>query len=167
MTSPRLALLGAVLALPALASCDRAPTSAAREGRTAEGGEIRRTGTANASVAAAVRLSSGYTLGVVASNNGSSVTTGTAVLYSATGDVAASVDITCISRSGGHAKLSGTVNESSDTGIEGQDAYFEVVDGTPDQANTGILSPAGTGPTCLQSPEYDLANIAAGTVIVS
>src|SRR5215213_3905347 len=76
-------ILAAILAVPAFASCDRAPTSA-RE-RQAGDGEIRRTGTANASVVAAVKLSSGYTLGVVASNNGSSVTTGTAVLYSVTG----------------------------------------------------------------------------------
>jgi len=165
MTRSILPLL-ALLALPALASCDRAPTTA-RDGRSAGSTEIRRTGTANASVVAAVRLSSGYTLGVVASNNGSSVTTGTAVLYSVTGDVAASIDIKCISRSGGHAKLSGTVNESSDTGIEGFDAYFEVSDGVPDQANTVNLAAAGTGPTCLDSPEYDLATIAAGTVIVN
>jgi len=158
-------ILAAVL-LPAFA-CDRAPTAASAGGSRAGSVEIRRTGTANASVVAAYRLSSGYTLGVVASNNGSSVTTGTAVLYSVTGDVAASIDIKCISKSGGHAKLSGTVNESSDTGIEGMDAYFEVVDGVTDQANTVNLAAASTGPTCLDSPEYDLANIAAGVVIVS
>ena len=157
-------LLLAALAVP-ISSCDRAPT-AARTG-TPGGAVIRKTGTANASVVAAVRLSSGYTLGVVASNNGSSVTTGTAVAYSVTGDVALSVDINCISKSGGHAKLSGTVNESSDASIEGMDAYFEVQDGTPDQANTINLAAAGTGPTCLSSPEYDLANIASGTVIVN
>lgn len=159
-------LLSAVLAVPAIAGCDRAPTANAVE-RQPGGAEIRRAGTANASVVAAVRLSSGYTLGVVASNNGSSVTTGTAVLYSVTGDVAASIDIKCISRSGGHAKLSGTVNESSDTGIEGMDAYFEVVDAVIDQANTVNLAAAGDGPTCLDSPEYGLVNIAAGTVIVN
>lgn len=159
-------ILAAVLAVPAFAGCDRAPTAAAR-GRQDGNVEIRRTGTANASVVAAVRLSSGYTLGVVASNNGSSVTTGTAVLYSVTGDVAASIDIKCISKSGGHAKLSGTVNESSDAGIEGMDAYFEVNDAAIDQANTVNLAAATEGPTCLDSPEYDLVNIAAGTVIVS
>ncbi|HEX8905812.1 MAG TPA: hypothetical protein VF771_13260 [Longimicrobiaceae bacterium] len=154
----------AALAVPA-ASCDRAPTAA--RGRTPSDVTIRKTGTASASVTAAVRLSSGYTLGVVASNSSTSVTTGTAVAYSATGDVAFSVDIKCISRSGGHAKLSGTVNESSDASIEGMDAYFEVVDGVPDQANTINLAAAGTGPTCLDTPEYDLVNIAAGTVIVN
>jgi hypothetical protein len=159
-------VLLAVLAAPAIASCDRAPTTA-REGRTTGNTDVRRTGTANASVVAAFRLSSGYTLGVVASNNGSSVTTGTAVLYSVTGDVVASIDIKCISKSGGHAKLSGTVNESSDTGIEGDDAYFEVNDAAIDQANTVNLAAANSGPTCLDSPEYDLANIAAGVVIVS
>ena len=157
-------LLLAGLVIPA-ASCDRAPT-AARGQRTPDT-SIRKTGTANASVVAAVRLSSGYTLGVVASNNGSSVTTGTAVAYSVTGDVVLSVDVNCISKSGGHAKLSGTVNESSDPSIEGDDAYFEVVDATIDQANTIHLASSGTGPTCLQSPEYDLQNIAAGTVIVN
>lgn len=163
MRTTALVLLAA-LVVP-VASCDRAPTAA----RNRAGGdvEIRKTGTANASVVAAVRLSSGYTLGVVASNNGSSVTTGTAVAYSATGDVAFSVDINCISRSGTRAKLSGTVNESSDATIEGMDAYFEVQDGTPDQANTINLAASGTGPTCLGSPEYDLANIASGTVIVN
>jgi hypothetical protein len=159
-------IVAAVLAVPAFAGCDKAPTTSARE-RDAGNVEIRATGTANASVVAAVKLSSGYTLGVVASNNGSSVTTGRAVLYSVTGDVAASIDITCISKSGGHAKLSGTVNESSDASIEGMDAYFEVNDAVIDQANTVNLAASGTGPTCLQSPEYDLANISAGTVIVS
>jgi hypothetical protein len=157
-------LLLAGLVIPA-ASCDRAPTAA--RGNTASAGTLRKTGTANASVVAAVKLSSGYTLGVVASNNGSSVTTGTAVAYSVTGDVALSVDIKCISKSGGHAKLSGTVNESSDPTIEGDDAYFEVVDATIDQANTINLASAGDGPTCLSNPEYDLQNIAAGTLIVN
>ncbi|MFL5383455.1 MAG: hypothetical protein ACJ8GN_13130 [Longimicrobiaceae bacterium] len=159
-------ILAAVLAVPAFASCDNAPTAGAR-GRDAGSVDVRHTGTANASVVAAVKLSSGYTLGVVASNSSSSVTSGRAVLYSVTGDVAASIDITCISKSGGHAKLSGTVNESSDTSIEGLDAYFEVVDAAIDQANTVNLAPAGTGPTCLSSPEYDLVNISAGVVIVS
>ncbi|HKP74183.1 MAG TPA: hypothetical protein VJT67_01515 [Longimicrobiaceae bacterium] len=160
----RSALILAAVLVPAFA-CDKAPTSASQR----QGGniEVRRTGTANASVVAAYRLSSGYTLGVVASNNGSSVTTGTAALYSQTGDVAAAITITCISKSGGHAKLSGTVNESSDPSIEGMDAYFEVNDAAIDQANTVNLAAAGTGPTCLQSPEYDLANISAGTIIVS
>jgi len=155
-------ILAAVLAV----GCDKAPTTSAR-GRDGGTVEVRHTGTASASVVAAFKLSSGYTLGVVASNNASSVTTGTAVLYSVTGDVVASIDIKCISKSGGHAKLSGTVNESSDTGIEGDDAYFEVVDAAIDQANTVNLAAAGTGPTCLDSPEYDLVNISAGTVIVS
>ena len=158
-------LLAAVLAVPAFAGCDKAPTTSAR-GRQAGTGEIRRAGTPNASVVAAVRLSSGYTLGVVASNNGSSVTTGTAVLYSVTGDVAASIDINCISKASGHAKLSGTVNESSDASIEGKDAYFEVRDAAIDQANTVNLADTGTGPTCLAPPEYDLVNIAAGVVLV-
>jgi hypothetical protein len=157
-------LLVAGLVIPA-ASCDRAPT-AARGQRTPDT-SIRKTGTANASVVAAIRLSSGYTLGVVASNNGSSVTTGTAVAYSATGGVAFSVALNCITTSSGHAKLSGTVNKSSDASIVGDDAYFELQDGTPDQANTINLASAGTGPTCQQSPEYDLANISAGTVIVN
>jgi hypothetical protein len=159
-------ILAAALAVPAFAGCDKAPTASAR-GRDAGSVDARHTGTANASVVAAVKLSSGYTLGVVASNSSLSVTSGRAVLYSVTGDVAAAIDITCISKSGGHAKLSGTVNESSDPGIEGMDAYFEVNDAAIDQANTVNLAAAGTGPTCLQSPEYDLANIAAGTVIVS
>jgi hypothetical protein len=159
-------ILAAVLAVPTFAGCDKAPTSSARD-RQAGSVEVRHTGTANASVVAAVKLSSGYTLGVVASNNGSSVTTGTAVAYSVTGDVVLSVDINCISKSGGHAKLSGTVNESSDPSIEGDDAYFEVNDAVIDQANTINLAAAGDGPTCLQSPEYDLANIAAGTVVVN
>ena len=158
-------ILAAVLAVPAFAGCDKAPTTSARGG-DAGSVEVRRTGTANASVVAAFKLSSGYTLGVVASNNALSVTTGTAVLYSVTGDVAASIDINCISKASGHAKLSGTVNESSDPSIEGYDAYFEVVDGVPDQGATVNLA-EDDGPTCLDSPEYDLQNIAAGTVIVS
>jgi len=156
-----LVLLGTV----AIAACDRAPTSA-RDSRQAGGTEIRHTGTPSASVVAAVRLSGNYTLGVVASNNSSSVTTGTATVYSATADVSFSVDITCISKSGGHAKLSGTVNESSDPSIEGYDAYFEVTDGVPDLAGKVILA-EDDGPTCLDSPEFDQETIAAGTVIVS
>jgi len=154
-----------LLGTAALASCDRAPTSA-RDSRQAGSTEIRHTGTANASVVAAVKLSGNYTLGVVASNNGSSVTSGTATVYSATADVSFSVDITCISKSGGHAKLSGTVNESSDPSIEGYDAYFEVTDGVPDQAGKVILA-EDFGPTCLDSPEFDQETIAAGIAIVS
>ena len=159
-------ILAAVLAVPALASCDKVPTTSAG-GRQIGNVEIRAAGTPNASVVAAYRLSNGYTLGVVATNNGSSITTGTAAFYSATGDVVASIDINCISKSGGHAKLSGTINESSDTGIEGMDAYFEVLDGVTDQANTVILAAATEGPTCLNDPEYDLVNIAAGSITVS
>ena len=47
-------ILAAVLAVPAFAGCDKAPTTSARD-RHAGTGEIRRTGTANASVVAAVR----------------------------------------------------------------------------------------------------------------
>jgi len=159
-------ILAAVLAVPAFAGCDKGPTTAARGGRSAGNAEIRRTGTPNASVVAAVRLSNNYTLGVVASNNGSGTTSGTAVFYSSTGDVAASIDILCISKSGGHAKLSGTINESSDPSIEGYDAYFEVTDGVPDLAGKVILA-EDFGPTCLDSPEFDQETIAAGTVIVN
>ena len=158
-------IAAAVLAVPAFAGCDKAPTTSA-SGRSAGNVDIRATGTANASVVAAVKLSSGYTLGVVASNTSLSVTSGRAVLYSVTGDVAASIDINCISKASGHAKLSGTVNESSDASIEGMDAYFEVKDAAIDQANTVNLAAAGTGPTCLTPPEYDLQNIAAGVVLV-
>jgi hypothetical protein len=158
-------ILAAVLAVPAFAGCDKAPTTSARD-RQAGTGEVRHAGTANASVVAAVKLSSGYTLGVVASNTSLSVTSGRAVAYSVTGDVVLSVDINCISKASGHAKLSGTVNESNDTGIEGMDAYFEVRDAAVDQANTINLAAAGTGPTCLAPPEYDLQNIAAGVVLV-
>jgi hypothetical protein len=164
MRTTALVLLAA-LAVP-VASCDRAPTAA--RSRTPDAGTIRKAGTASASVVAAIRLSSGYTLGVVASNSSGSVTTGTAVAYSATGDVVLSVDINCIWKSGGHARLSGVVNESSDTSIEGEDAYFEVQDGTPDLANTINLAASGQGATCTQGfPDYDLATIASGTVIVN
>ena len=159
-------ILAAVLAIPAFAGCDRAPTTAARDGRSTGSTDVRHAGTPNASVTAAFRLSNGYTLGVVASNNGSSVTTGTAAVYSATGDVAFSIDINCISKSGGHAKLSGTVNESSDPSIESNGAYFEVLDGVTDQGNTVNLA-AIDPPSCLDNPEYDLTNIAAGVVIVN
>ncbi|HYH79063.1 MAG TPA: hypothetical protein VEX86_04680 [Longimicrobium sp.] len=164
MTRRAIALLS-LLAIPAIASCDRAPTEArARQTGTTD---ARRDGTPNASVVAAVRLSGNYTLGVVASNNNLGTTSGTAVLYSATGDVVASIDILCISKpGGGRAKLSGSVNESSDTAIEGFDAYFEVQDGVPDQAGKVILAETD-GPTCLDSPEFDMETIAAGTVIVS
>jgi hypothetical protein len=57
--------------------------------------------------------------------------------------------------------------ESNDTSIEGKDAYWQVVDGSPDQASIVSLADAGTGPSCTTPGEFDLVNVAAGTITVS
>lgn len=166
MRHPALVLL-ATLSIAASASCDAAPTAASRN---AEGVTIRRTGTANASAVGVVRYTFGATtahLSFIVSNNGSSVTTGKALYYSSNADVVAVIDVTCLHVSGNTATFGGTINESNDTSIEGDDAYWQVVDGSPDQGSLVNLAEAGLGPSCTTPGEFDLVNVSAGTIDVN
>ncbi|HEY0016329.1 MAG TPA: hypothetical protein VGC13_08425 [Longimicrobium sp.] len=160
-------LLAAVLA-PAIASCDRAPSPTAA--RTADEVTILETGTANASAVGVARYVFGATtahLSFIVNNSSTSVTTGKALYYSSAADIVMDINVTCLHKSGGTATFLGTINESNDTSIEGKDAYWQVVDGSPDQASIVSLADPGQGPSCTTPGEFDLVNIAAGTIIIS
>jgi hypothetical protein len=164
----RAAILLAVALAPVIASCDRAPTAAAS--RNADGITILETGTANASAVGVARYVFGATtahLSFIVTNSSTSVTTGKALYYSSAADIVMDINVTCLHRSGGTATFLGTINESNDTSIEGKDAYWQVVDGSPDQASIVSLADAGMGPSCTTPGEFDLVNIAAGTITVS
>jgi hypothetical protein len=159
-----LTLVGAV----GIASCGSEPTSAG--GRSADDVTILETGTANASAVGVARYTFGATtahLSFIVSNSSTSVTTGKALYYSAAADIVMEINVTCLNKSGGTATFLGTIGESNDTSIEGKDAYWQVVDGSPDQASIVSLADAGMGPSCTTPGEFDLVNIAAGTIIVS
>ena len=161
-------VLAAVLVIPAVASCDRAPTAAA--GRNADDVTILETGTANASAAGVARYVFGATtlhLSFIVTNSSTSVTTGRALYYSSAADIVSTINITCLHKSGGTATFLGTIDESSDPNLEGKDAYWQVVDGSPDKASIVSLADAGQGPSCTTPSEFDLVNIAAGTITVS
>ncbi|HEU0054083.1 MAG TPA: hypothetical protein VFQ39_12945, partial [Longimicrobium sp.] len=82
-------ILLAALTLPAIASCDRAPTA---EARAPDGVTIRRTGTASASAVGVVRFTFGATtahLSFIVNNSAGSVTTGKALYYSSAANVVA------------------------------------------------------------------------------
>lgn len=160
-------LLLAFTGIAATASCDSAPTSS---GRTPDGITILETGTASASAIGVARYVFGATtahLSFIVTNSSASVTTGKALYYSSAADVVMEINVTCLHTSGGTATFLGTVGESNDTSIEGKDAYWQVVDGSPDQASIVSLADAGTGPSCTTPGEFDLVNIAAGTLTVS
>ncbi|HEU4882549.1 MAG TPA: hypothetical protein VFT45_09900 [Longimicrobium sp.] len=164
----RAALLIAAALVPAIASCDRAPTAAAR--RDADDVTILKTGTANASAVGVARYVFGATtahLSFIVNNSSTSVTTGRALYYTSAADIVLTVNVTCLHKSGGTATFLGTIDESSDASLEGKDAYWRVVDGTPDQASLINIADAGTGPSCTTNSEFDLVNIAAGTITVS
>lgn len=166
MRRAALVLLAAV-AIP-VASCDRAPTSAAR----ADAGDagILRDGTANSSAVGVVRFTFGATtahLSFIVNNNGSSVTTGKALYYSSNANVVMVINVTCLNVSSGTATFLGTVLESNDAGIEGNDAYWQVQDGSPDQASLVNLAESGQGPSCTTPGEFDLVSVSAGTITVS
>jgi len=157
----------AAMALPAIASCDRAPT-AARE--SAEGVAISETGTANATAIGNVRFTFGATtahLSFIVSNNGSSVTTGKALYYSSNANVVMVINVTCLYKSGNTATFGGTVLESNDSSIEGKDASWQVQDGATDYATLINLADAGLGPSCTTPGEFDLTAVSAGTITVS
>lgn len=164
----RAALLLLAALAPAIASCDRAPTAAAS--RTADHVTILETGTANASAVGVARYVFGATtahLSFIVTNSSTSVTTGRALYYTSAADIVLTVNVTCLHRSGGTATFLGTIDESSDPTLEGKDAYWQVVDGSPDQASLINIADSGTGPSCTTPAEFDLVNIAAGTITVS
>lgn len=167
MRHPAILLLAAA-ALPAFASCDRAPTSAGRN--SAEGVSISESGTANSTAIGNVRFTFGATtahLSFIVSNNGSSVTTGKALYYSSNANVVMVINVTCLSVSGNTATFLGTVLESNDSGIEGDDAYWQVQDGTTDYASLVNLADAGLGPDCTTPGEFDLSPVAAGSIVIT
>ena len=158
-------LLLAALAAPALGSCDRAPTAA----RAAEGAPVL-TGTANASATGVVRFTFGATtahLSFIVSNSSGSVTTGKALYYSSNANVVAVINVTCLYKSGSTATFGGTVLESNDASIEGDDASWQVQDGATDYATLVNLAEAGNGPSCTTPGEFDLTAVSAGSVTVS
>ncbi len=170
MRRPTFVLLA--LASLAAASCDGGPTTA----REPEIGDltIRRTGTANATASGGITFSFGastQTQGFAVVNSGSSATTGFATIYSHNADISFAVQVTCLNVTGTTTKTAtflGTVIESSDPNVaEGKDAYWQVVDGSPDQASLVNLADQGTGPSCTTPGEFDLVNITRGAIILT
>jgi hypothetical protein len=162
--------LALLLLVPPLASCGDGgtPTAARRTGDVGEM-EIRRTGTANASAQGVVTYTYGSStadLSFIVSNNGSSVTTGWALYRSRGAGVIMAINVTCLHVSGNTATFLGTVTQSNDSGIIGNDAYWQVVDGSPDQASLINLAASGDGPSCTTPGEFDLANVSLGNLVV-
>lgn len=160
---PLLTLAGAAV----LVSCDGPPTASAR---APEGVTILEAGTPDAGAVGVARYTFGATtahLSFIVTNSSTSVTTGKALYYSSAADVVMEINVTCLHTSGGTATFLGTVGESNDASIEGKDAYWQVVDGSPDQASIVSLADPGQGPSCTTPAEFDLVNIAAGTITVS
>jgi hypothetical protein len=158
----------AALGSTVVASCDSAPTEART--RSADGVRIAGTGTANSSATGVVRYVFGATtahLSFIVTNNGSSVTTGKALYYSSNANVVAVINVTCLNVSGGTATFKGTILESNDTSIEGDDATWQVQDGVTDYASLVNLAESGNGPSCTTPGEFDLVAVAAGTITVS
>ena len=151
-----------------IASCGSEPTSAAT--RSADGITILETGTANASAVGIVRFTFGATtahLGVIVNNSSTSVTTGRALYYTSAADVVLTVNVTCLHKSGGTATFLGTIDESSDASLEGKDASWQMVDGSPDQSSLINIADAGTGPSCTTPGEFDRVNVSAGNLTVT
>lgn len=159
------------LLLPAvllIASCDSAPTPTAS--RNAGDVTISETGTANASAVGIVRFTFGATtahLGVIVNNSSTSVTTGRAVYYTSAADIVLTVNVTCLHKSGTTVTFLGTIDESSDASLEGKDASWQMVDGSPDQSSLINIADAGTGPSCTTPGEFDRVNVSAGNLVVS
>ena len=162
--------LALLLLVPTLASCGEGggtPTAAAR---TPGGVEVRRSGTANASAQGVVTYTFGSStadLSFIVSNNGSSVTTGWALYRSRGAGVIIAVNVTCLHVSGNTATFLGTITQSNSAGLVGDDAYWQVVDGSPDQASLINLADAGLGPSCTTPGEFDLVNVSLGDLIVN
>ena len=151
----------------ALASCDRQPTEAAR---TTDDVTILETGTANASAVGVARYTFGATtahLSFIVTNSSTSVTTGRALYYTSAADIVLTVNVTCLHKSGGTATFLGTIDESSDASLEGKDASWQMVDGSPDQSSLINIADAGTGPSCTTPGEFDRVNVSAGSITVN
>lgn len=162
-------LLAAVLSSVALASCDRAPTSAA-PAKSAGGATVRRNGTASASAEGVVRFTFGSTtedLSFLVSNSSGSVTTGYAMFWSHTAGVVGAITVTCLNVSGSTATFLGTVTASSDASIVGDDAYWQVVAGSPAESSLVNLAASGQGPSCTSPTEFDLVNVSKGHVTLN
>lgn len=157
-------VIATALAVSLLTSCDSAPTAAPP---SAAGVEISAASSANSSATGVARYVFGATtahLSFIATTNGSSVATGKALYYSSNANVVMVINVTCLHVSSGTARFLGTVLESNDTSLEGDDAYWEVRDAGTDQASLVNLGESGTGPDCSIASEFDLVNIAAGTI---
>jgi hypothetical protein len=162
-------VLAAALGIFAGTSCDKAPT-AAPPPSGAEGVQILAGSSANSSATGVVRYVFGATtahLSFIATTNGSGVATGKALYYSSNANVVAVINVTCLNVSSGTATFLGTVLESNDTSIEGDDAYWQVQDGSTDYASLVNLAEAGLGPSCTTPGEFDLVAVSAGTITVS
>jgi hypothetical protein len=170
MRRPTFVLLA--LASLAAASCDGGPTTAAR-GPELGDITIRGTGTANATATGAFTFTFGastQTQSFAVVNDGSSNTTGFATFYSHNADVVAAIQVTCLNVTGTNPKTAtflGTIIESSDPLIEGNDAWWQVIDGTPDQASLVNLAESGNGPSCTTPGEFDHASITRGAIILT
>jgi|GEM_PF-2145485 len=163
--------LALLLLVPPLASCgDGGTPTAARRTGEAGGMEIRRTGTANASAQGVVTYTFGSStadLSFIVSNSGSSVTTGWALYRSRGAGVIMAINVTCLHVSGNTATFLGTITQSNSAGLVGDDAYWQVVDGSPDQASLISLAEAGLGPSCTTPGEFDLVNVSLGDLVVN
>jgi hypothetical protein len=163
-------LLLAALAAPALTGCDGAPTAARGQQHTSGGIDIRKTGTANATAQGAYSIVFGTNtedISFLVSNNGSSATSGWAMFYSHNAGVVAYINVTCLYVSNHVATFLGTVVASSDGTIVNDDAYWQVVDGSPDQSSTVSLAAHGDGPSCTTPGEFDLVNLSKGSLTVT
>jgi hypothetical protein len=132
-----------------------------------DGVAIRETGTASASAVGVVRYTFGATtahLSFIVSNSSGSVTTGKALYYSSNANVVMVINVTCLYKSGSTATFGGIVLESNDPSIEGDDASWQVQDGSTDYASLVNLAEAGLGPSCTTPGEFDLVAVSAGTI---
>jgi hypothetical protein len=160
-------LLLTLLGAAGIASCGSEPTAAAA--RTPEGVTIAESSTNNSSAVGVARYVFGATtahLSFIVTTSGSGVATGKALYYSSNAGVVMAINVTCLYVSSGTARFLGTIIESNDASIEGKDAYWQVHDNT-DQASLINLADTGTGPDCSIPSEFDMVNIAAGTITVS
>lgn len=150
----------------ALASCDGAPTAGSRSPEDV----VLKTGTPSKTATGVVRFTFGATtahLSFIVSNSSTSVTTGKALYYSSNANVVAVINVTCLYVSGSTATFGGTVLESNDASIEGDDASWQVQDGATDYASLVNLAEAGNGPSCTTPGEFDLVAVSAGSITIS
>jgi hypothetical protein len=159
-----------VLALVAAAACDGGPTAARTPGHNPGSVQIRKTGTASATAQGAYSIVFGSNtedISFLVSNSGSSVTSGWAMFYSHNAGVVAYISVSCLYVSNHVATFLGSVVASNDGTIVGDDAYWQVVDNSPDESSLVSLASAGNGPSCTTPGEFDLVNISSGGLTVS